>query len=264
MKAMLVATAVTVACSLLSGMASAAQRPVLCKLVVKGKTYIDGQCNFEADKGGSFRIFGKDYFAYVTVTGKTAEASWNADPASTHAQAPLGTLTRKGACWVSATVEICARDLPPDKLAAARAVQPKGEMIWPDFPGASQSCIMPRGMKWADGVPLVLGTCPGDKSANRFVRAAGEIRIDRASDLCVGIARGARRAVVELQKCTEAGGQWSSPATNTQSATIRSSMGECWIIPALQDDKAKFPFAIEADFCDKPGAKPIKFHFEKD
>lgn len=263
MKAIVVAMTLAIVCGAPFGAASAAPRPVLCKLVVKGKTYIDGQCNFEADKDGSFRIFGKDYFAYVTVSGKTADASWNADPESMHAQAPLGTLTRKGACWVSATVQICARDLSPEKLAAARAAQPRGEIIWPDFPGASQSCIMARGMKWADGVPLVLGTCPGDDSANRFVRVSGEIRIDLAPGLCVGIARGARRAVVELQKCAEAGGQWSSSATSAQSATIRSNLGECWTIPALEDNKAKFPFAIEADPCDKPGAKPIKFHFEK-
>ena len=100
MKRFFTATAFAVFCSLLSGLATAAQRPAMCKLVVKGKAYINGQCQFEADRDGSFRIFGKDYFAYVNVEGKTAEASWNADPKSTHAQAPLGTLTRKGACWV--------------------------------------------------------------------------------------------------------------------------------------------------------------------
>ncbi len=97
MKPFFVMAALAVSCSLLPGAASAAQRPVACKLVVKGKTYLDGVCQFEADKDGSFRIFGKDYFAYVNVFGKTAEASWNADPQSTHAQAPLGKLTRKGA-----------------------------------------------------------------------------------------------------------------------------------------------------------------------
>lgn len=89
----------------LSTSALGASRPASCTLVVKGKTYINGPCEFDADKDGSFRISAKDYFAYVNVTGKTAEASWNADPKATHAHAPLGVLTRKGACWENADAE---------------------------------------------------------------------------------------------------------------------------------------------------------------
>ena len=81
----------------------------------QGKTYIDGRCNFEADKDGSFRIFGKDYFAYVSMFEGKADASWNADPKSTHAHSPLGELKRKGACWENATAQICARELPASR-----------------------------------------------------------------------------------------------------------------------------------------------------
>ena len=263
MKALLAATALAVSCTLLASAASAAQRPVACKLVVKGKTYLDGVCQFEADKDGSFRIFGKDYFAYVNVFGKTAEASWNADPQSTHAQAPLGKLTRKGACWVSATVQICARSLSPAKLAAAMAAQPQGEMINPDFPGASQSCVVAKGSKWAQGVPLVLDTCPGDRSANRFVRAGGEMRIDKAPGLCVGLAVGAHRATVVLETCVEATRKWTSDATGATSGLIRSNMNDCWAIPDLANEKAKFPFAVEAVDCKGGNPKPVKFLFEK-
>lgn len=92
------------------GSAEGASRRAQCKLVVKGKTYIDGPCDFEQFGGdGSFRINGGAYFAYVNVSGNSADASWNESPQSTHAQAPLGTLRRNGACWESATVQICAK-----------------------------------------------------------------------------------------------------------------------------------------------------------
>ena len=107
-------------CSLTGSAAIAAQRPALCKLVVKGKTYINGRCNFEdfRDKEHSPSAFlgvvdespsGGFYFAYVDVHGNTAEAKWNEDRRDSHANALLGTLTRNGACWENAIAQICAR-----------------------------------------------------------------------------------------------------------------------------------------------------------
>lgn len=263
MKPYPIVAALAASAVLTAGAAAAAARPAQCKLVVKGKTYIDGQCNFEADPDGSFRLFDKTYFVYVNVSGKTADATWNEDPKATHAHSPLGALTRKGACWVNATTEICARDLPKARQAAAIAAQPKGEMIYPDYPGASQSCVAPKGMKWSEGTPLTLNTCPPDGSANRFVRAGGELRIDGAPDLCVGVSRGAKRAVVELQKCGEASAKWTSAASAAGSATIRSDVGECWAIPKLADEKAEFPFEVEAVDCAAKPSRAAKFFFEK-
>ncbi|HLW91166.1 MAG TPA: hypothetical protein VKS78_07685 [Roseiarcus sp.] len=98
---------------LLGSAAMAEQRQALCKLVVNGKTYIDGRCGFEViDSDGSFIMTGKVHFAYVLVEGGTADASWNEDPKATHAHWRLGALTRKGACWENATAQICARNLP--------------------------------------------------------------------------------------------------------------------------------------------------------
>lgn len=91
--------------------AAAASRPALCTLIVDGKTYINGRCDFEADADGSFRIFGKRYFAYVDVEGDSAHATWNKDPKATHAHSDLGTFARKGACWENARARICALDL---------------------------------------------------------------------------------------------------------------------------------------------------------
>ena len=119
---LIVATSVVAICALTGSAALAAQRPALCKPVVKGKTYINGRCNFE-DFGtdGSFAIgvlrddqpipVGGFYFAYVDVHGNTAEAKWNQDPGDLHADASLGTLTRNGACWENAIAQICAWDL---------------------------------------------------------------------------------------------------------------------------------------------------------
>jgi hypothetical protein len=262
MNTLFAATAMAVSYSLIAGGACAGQRPALCKLVVKGKTYIDGECQFSADPDGSFQIASKSYFAQVLVKGNAAEATWNADPKSGHAEAKLGTLTYKGACWVNATTEICARALPPAGLAAALAARPKGERIWPELPGASYTCVMARNGTWADGAPLELvGMCPGDYSANRFVRAGGELRIDRAPGLCVGVLRGSRAATVELQKCDEAGAKWRSSATDAEPATIRSDTGECWTIPAL-DDKNAMPATVEASRCDDKNANRVKFFFD--
>jgi hypothetical protein len=105
--------AIALAACLPASVTLAASRQVQCKLVVEGKTYINGPCRFEAlGTDGSFTIGGKNYFAYVVIDEGTATASWNADPKSTHAHADLGAVTRNGACWENATAQICARGLP--------------------------------------------------------------------------------------------------------------------------------------------------------
>jgi hypothetical protein len=110
---LIAAVAVVTICGLLGSAAFAEQRRALCKLVVDGQTYINGLCDFEViDPDGSFTITGKVHFACVMVKGNSADASWNRDPKSFHAESPLGTLTRTGACWENATAQICARTLP--------------------------------------------------------------------------------------------------------------------------------------------------------
>ena len=100
-------------CGLLGSSAIAEQRQALCRFVVNGKTYINGRCDFEViDPDGSFTITGKVHFAYVMVKGNTGDATWNRDPKSLHAESPLGTLTRRGACWQNATAQIWVRNLP--------------------------------------------------------------------------------------------------------------------------------------------------------
>lgn len=107
------ALGVVAICGSLESPACAEQRQALCEFVVSGKTYINGPCDFERiDPDGSFTITGKVRFAYVMVKGATADATWNRDPKSLHAESPLGTLSRKGACWENVTARICVRDWP--------------------------------------------------------------------------------------------------------------------------------------------------------
>jgi hypothetical protein len=99
-----------------------------CVLKVDGKTYISGRCAYSMQRGGSLEINGphqvyagidypetdmgalaqsRDYFAYVDVEGRSGDGFWNADRLATHAQAHLGTLERRGACWINERAEIC-------------------------------------------------------------------------------------------------------------------------------------------------------------
>jgi hypothetical protein len=105
------AMAVVATCVLTGSAALAAEKQAMCKFTVEGKTYINGRCNFESDPDGSFRMWDDVHTVYLNVDGKTAEASWNKNPKSFHADSPLGTFTRKGACWINAKTEICARRL---------------------------------------------------------------------------------------------------------------------------------------------------------
>jgi hypothetical protein len=111
----IVAMAVAAACILAASAASAAERQALCKFTVEGKTYINSRCHFESDPDGSFRIWDDVHTVYVDVDGNTAEATWNKNPKSFHADSRLGTFTRKGACWENATAKICARSLRAHK-----------------------------------------------------------------------------------------------------------------------------------------------------
>ncbi len=85
-----------------------------CVLEVQGKTYLSGRCAYLVDRDGSFEVIDprklwrdEGYFAYVNLDGASAEGSWNEETLSSHADAPLGPLTRRGACWVNKRARIC-------------------------------------------------------------------------------------------------------------------------------------------------------------
>jgi hypothetical protein len=129
---LLVALLLCTTCSWVAGVAHAEDwrktaegREVDCSLKVKGKTYLKGTCMYDADKDGSFRLFGDKYFVYLNMLEKgVAGASWNGTEQASHAQELLGEdFKLKGGCWVGKDAEICAWDKkaakPKDKSSKA-------------------------------------------------------------------------------------------------------------------------------------------------
>ncbi len=249
---------------LFSAPAVAAGRSADCRLVVKGKTYIDGICRFEADRDGSFRLFTDAFFAYVTVTGATAQASWNADPANSHADAQLGVLTRKGACWENAT----AQNLRPRPVPGKTGRGDRGAAPWRDdlsgLAGRVADLRHPARRDMGGGSGARTFRAMSGVEGHGLPAQGRALTIDKQPGLCVGVARGPQRPTVQLQKCAEAGTKWTSKASSAESAPIVSGEGDCWSIPALADDAAKFPVPVEAAPCRDAKAKPLRFFFSAD
>lgn len=113
MNRLLIAAAVT----LCATPALAANKRGTCQLVVDGKTYINGPCMIDRDEDGGFSINtneGKKLSPYFVYFNKDAvggnEASWNADPRSTHAHTSLGDgFKLKAGCWSNNRAKICAK-----------------------------------------------------------------------------------------------------------------------------------------------------------
>lgn len=107
-----------------------------CLLEVDGKQLISGPCTYTIWEGGSFQFNGSyqvhvgidypdinchpceistDHFVYVQNypddvdpdSGTSWYAHWNGDKRATHAQAYLGPVTKKGACYSNARTKIC-------------------------------------------------------------------------------------------------------------------------------------------------------------
>ncbi|WP_216878788.1 MULTISPECIES: hypothetical protein [Roseomonadaceae] len=239
--------------------AAADSRPADCELTVRGQNYIRGICQFSPMQGGSFQISGGDRFAYVTVIAPgVAEASWNEDPAATHAQAPLGRLTRSGACWVGAEARICARSLSPAAQRAALAAQPDGDALFPEV--ALQACLGVEGAL-EPGAELVLRNCRVPSDLIFIRRADGGLGISRQPGLCLGLeAPGmSRPPVLILEPCQPASPRWTTRATATEAAPVRSEAGLCLTIPQLEVADARFPFRVEAVPCTSAGDRAVRF-----
>lgn len=228
-------------------------RPVDCLLVVNGKTYIKEVCEFSAGKGGSFQIASKSYFATVDVSEEAkgkADAFWNAEIGSTHAQAPLGEVSRKGACWESATVKICARALSPEKTTQLDATRPTGKMINPIR--ANQACVQPQGNRFEIGTPLVLAGCSGEGgvSPKWFVPTGDNLLLDKHPGICIDAKPSGQTGVSKLvlEDCKRVATTWRYD--QKAGDVIRSANGLCWDIPALADPKnPPFPYAVVAKTC---------------
>jgi hypothetical protein len=145
-------------------------REVDCQLTVKGKTYLKGTCMYDADKDGSFRLFGDKYFVYLNTLDKgLAGASWNENPKSSHAQVPLGEdFKRDGGCWVGKKAKICAWDKK-------------------DANSKSSKKSAPTRIKFAKGAvsATVTGKLTGFESEQSYVIAVGKgqtLKVDQVND----------------------------------------------------------------------------------
>jgi len=101
---------------LLSGVTASEAFTGDCLLDVDGQTYLDGPCNIEMDRDGSFSIGAaestrSEYFAFVDLDPDTkgvAAARWNGVGATSHADESLGNLFRHQGCWINDRAKVCA------------------------------------------------------------------------------------------------------------------------------------------------------------
>lgn len=96
----------------LSSGGASAENISACPLIVGGKQYIDGPCEFDPLGGGNFKIMKEPWFAYVNLRSDqrdTADGSWNENPGSNHAESQLGVLVHRGECLSNEHAGICAK-----------------------------------------------------------------------------------------------------------------------------------------------------------
>jgi hypothetical protein len=94
------------------GAVAAQAASATCLLQVKGKTFINGPCDYVPGDldDGSFYIGLADssYFAYLVPSGiNTISGDWNEDKFASHAMTSLGEMYKDGPCWISPTAKVC-------------------------------------------------------------------------------------------------------------------------------------------------------------
>ena len=270
MKNIMIAFGFIAALLSLSTLASA--YPADCLLEVNGKTYIKGVCEFTPQGGGDFQVWGKEgYFAHLSIYDKDkdknlAGLNWNADPASTHAQAHLGDVHRKGACWQNKHAKVCVRALSSAKRARVEAERPNGVAIELMVAGYPMVCL--QGNSFEPGTELELDNCVGPFGGlpKLFKPSKGGILIDKHPGLCIDAKPTDKPNVSKLvlEDCKQVSRQWHALAKESwHGKVIHSEDGLCWNIPDLKDPSRPFPFKVMATPChDKMNENAI-FDFYK-
>jgi hypothetical protein len=111
-------------------------------------------------------------------------------------------------------------------------------MIYPDYGGASQSCVIPidpqtRRFRVIEGAVLALGANPPLDQCKTLLVSRQRISIAGPPGTSARI-----RAV---------GGMWDSP---------------CWTIPDVPNDKVRHPIDVAPAACQKNAACKLKFFLE--
>ncbi|WP_315806914.1 MULTISPECIES: ricin-type beta-trefoil lectin domain protein [unclassified Bradyrhizobium] len=235
-------------------------QPIDCKLVVDGKSYVDGICEFARDdKAGSFSIYGAEYWAMVNVENGKGVAFWNEAPGATHAQAPLGEVTKKGGCWENQRTRICALAIEPSRRAKVLAERPNGLRITPTW--GDYLCLSAPDYQFIRGARLVMSGCDffwGIRQ--RMFRLTGDrISIEGKPELCIDARapQGAADAMLVLDDCSQVTVQW---AYDAQSHLIRSDNHLCWDIRVRDKHmNAGWSADIVAGSCDAVNSETSQF-----
>lgn len=159
---------------------------------------------------------------------------------------------------------------PAPAPAVAAAPKPgKPQLIYPDFPGASQTCVVPidpatKRYKVAAGSELMLANCNAAQG-RIFSVSPGRIGIASQPNLCVNVSAGAHQATLYLEDCKDAAvKKWEAAGTSTASARLRAVGGNwndlCWAAPAIGNNNVRLPIPVNAVPCQ--GAKDQKFFIE--
>jgi len=246
--------------------ALAATRPVDCTLIVDGKSYIGGVCEFvRTDKDGSFSIYGDKYWAMVNVENGRGEAYWNAVPNATHAQAQLGEVHQVGGCWEGPRVRICALAIDPIRRDAIVARRPKGLLISPEH--MDYLCASVTDYRFVPGATLVMDRCDYFWGVRQrvFRRSEDKVSFDGKPELCIDAKSlaGAKEARLVLDDCARVAIRWTYDGDKK---VIRSSNNLCWniIFPDHNKKGDDWSSALIAVPCEEDAEKNGRFEFGGD
>lgn len=109
------------------------------------------------------------------------------------------------------------------------------------MPGLT-ACIAPQGAL-AAGARLVLRNCR--VPADLLVQRGPDGALTLAGNLCLGV----QNAALVAQPCSPDSPRWTTQATATEEAIVRSSEGLCLTIPQLASGNDPFPYAVTAMPC---------------
>lgn len=265
--AQLIFAALTIACTI-SGSASAATRPADCTLIVDGKSYISGVCEFaHTDSDGSFSIYSDQYFAMVNVENGKGEAAWNGVPYATRAQAVLGDVHRNGGCWEGEKVRVCAVSIDKARHDAAVASRPKGLYISPEQ--ADDLCASAPDYRFEPGAALVMDRCDHFLGLHQQVfhlASNDKISFDGKPGLCIDAraSEGAKEPRLVLDDCAHVTVRWTYDRENK---IVHSSNNLCWDV-LYPDDKQRegrkagdWSSPMIARACAKDAEKNTHFNF---
>ncbi|MBD59268.1 MAG: hypothetical protein CL808_04000 [Citromicrobium sp.] len=226
--------------------------------------YIDEICEFSAyDESGSVQISGVEYFAQVDIPGDgTAWGTWNGEANATHAQTPLGDLTRDGACWVGEKARVCARALSPEAEKRARAAWPTAGWLRPDAPFYWQQCLGADG-PLEPGAPIVLHPCENTRDRIFERGADSTLTIADRPDLCLDLEGPGmmKPPILILNTCDAKSARFVLAGGKDSSGAIKAPGGLCSTIPGTEEDTGSAPYQVVMQPCDDPGAKVMEFDF---